>query len=111
MWMLRHGLQKTTKTSSQNVYLNVTWHFVEVEDSLILSSSQNVYVNVTRDVSEKYQVLKMFVWMLHDISWMEDSLTLPSSQNVCANVTWWFIAEGSTKTSSQNVYVNVAWHS
>jgi hypothetical protein len=51
-------------SSSQNVYVNVTWYYVD--DISTLASSQNVYVNVTWDVSEEYQVRKLFMWMLHD---------------------------------------------
>jgi hypothetical protein len=104
--------------ASQNVYVNVTLDFIENSSTTL--SSQNVYMYVILDFIGQYQVLKIFMWMLHKIS--QDNIrflkclcecyirfhrTISGSQNVYVNVTFDFIENISTISSSQNVYVNV----
>jgi hypothetical protein len=74
---------------------------------MALSSSRNVYVNVTW---WQYQVLKMFIWMLHgdNIKFSKClfecyMMALSSSQNVLCKCYMMALS------SSQNVYVNVTW--
>jgi hypothetical protein len=96
--------------SSQNVYLSVTWYFMRWIDTI--SSSQIVHVNVTsylKMIARFCEVLKMFMWMLHDVILKKIVRYLEFSKCL-SNVTWWYSEEyGELFWSSQNVNVNVAW--
>jgi hypothetical protein len=80
MWML-HGILFQSSTS-QNVYLNVTWYFVlESNFSKCLSECYMIFCS-------REQLLEMFKWILHDIL-----LQSATSGNVYVNVTWYFASE------------------
>jgi hypothetical protein len=110
MWMLHD--YSMTLSSSQMVYVNVTWLFYD------FIKFSNCLCECYMIILWLYQVLELFMWMLHDYSMTlsssqivyvivtyDNSLALSSSWIVYVNVTWLLY----DLSSSRIVYVNVTW--